>query len=96
MNHFFLKKETNKLVIIIEITKSLEDIFPNLSIIRGRELFEGFALLVFSNPHLEEIGLTKLTSISRGGVHIQKISDCAMLILLIGLKLHLILPKWCQ
>ncbi|GBP95582.1 Insulin-like receptor [Eumeta japonica] len=47
-------------------------IFPNLSVIRGRVLFDGYALIVYSNSHLEELGLTKLTTISKGGVRIER------------------------
>lgn len=46
--------------------RSLGQIFPNLSIIRGRKNFEGYALVVYFNPHLEELALPKLTMIGSG------------------------------
>ncbi|KAL9887722.1 insulin-like receptor isoform 1-T9 [Glossina fuscipes fuscipes] len=69
-----LLTEVTEFIIVyqIENLRSLAQIFPNLSVIRGRNLFEGYALIVYSNMHLEELGLSKLTTISRGGVRIEK------------------------
>lgn len=53
-------------------TKSLYDLFPNLAVIRGRELFHNFALILYELLDLEEIGLTSLQTIERGSVRIEK------------------------
>ncbi|KFD68362.1 hypothetical protein M514_07346 [Trichuris suis] len=50
--------------------QSLGTIFPNLRIIRGNSLVYNYALVLFQNPHLREIGLSNLTEISKGGVRI--------------------------
>lgn len=50
--------------------RSLEYLFPELRIIRGSNLVHNYALVLFQNPHLREVGLPKLTEISRGGVRI--------------------------
>lgn len=71
---FPLLTEVTDFIIVYQVhyLRSIGRIFPNLSVIRGRVLFEGYALIVYSNSHLEELGLTKLTTISRGGVRIEK------------------------
>eukprot|EP00106_Octopus_bimaculoides_P013438 XP_014780880.1 PREDICTED: insulin-like peptide receptor [Octopus bimaculoides] len=52
--------------------KTLRDLFPNLSVIRGQELFYNYALVAFEMPDLEEIGLSSLTVIQRGAVRFNK------------------------
>lgn len=52
--------------------KSLGSIFPELRVIRGLELVYDYALIIFRNSDLSEIGLTKLQKISRGGVRISE------------------------
>ncbi|XP_065354922.1 insulin-like receptor [Calliphora vicina] len=71
---FPLLTEITDFIIVyqVQFLRSIGRIFPNLSVIRGRVLFEGYALIVYSNSHLEELGLTNLTTISRGGVRIEK------------------------
>ncbi|XP_046805148.1 insulin-like receptor [Lucilia cuprina] len=71
---FPLLTEVTDYIIVYQVhyLRSIGRIFPNLSVIRGRVLFEGYALIVYSNSHLEELGLTNLTTISRGGVRIEK------------------------
>ncbi|VDP18795.1 unnamed protein product, partial [Soboliphyme baturini] len=49
---------------------SLNVMFPNLRIIRGNSLVSNYALVLFQNPDLKEIGLSNLTEISKGGVRI--------------------------
>lgn len=44
--------------------------FPNLRIIGGQELIMNYALVIYQNTHLVEIGLPKLTTIINGGVRI--------------------------
>lgn len=51
---------------------SLSQIFPNLSVIRGNLLFESFALVVYQNRDLLDIGLTNLRAITNGGVRIER------------------------
>uniref|UniRef100_A0A1B6DYS9 Tyrosine-protein kinase receptor n=1 Tax=Clastoptera arizonana TaxID=38151 RepID=A0A1B6DYS9_9HEMI len=52
--------------------RSLSKLFPNLSVIRGHDLFFNYALVVFEMLHLQELGLTSLTDIVRGGVYFVK------------------------
>jgi insulin receptor len=52
--------------------KSLNDLFPNLAVIRGKELFKDYSLIIYEGINLEEVGLTKLQTIVRGGVRIEK------------------------
>lgn len=65
--------EVTDFIIIYQVgyLRSLSQIFPNLSIIRGRTNFEGYALFISSNSHLEDLGLSKLTMIG-SGVRIEK------------------------
>ncbi|CAH0727470.1 unnamed protein product, partial [Brenthis ino] len=51
--------------------RNLGDLFPNLSVIRGMQLFKDFALVIFDNEGLESLGLRSLTTIERGAVRIQ-------------------------
>lgn len=52
--------------------RSLANIFPNLSVIRGQHLFYNYALVVYEMPDLQELGLQSLTRIIRGAVRIEK------------------------
>lgn len=52
--------------------KSLRNLFPNLAIIGGHQLFNNYAFVAFEMPDLEELGLVSLRTISRGGVRITK------------------------
>ncbi|KAL1493064.1 hypothetical protein ABEB36_011201 [Hypothenemus hampei] len=53
--------------------KSLGQLFPNLSVIRGRNLFTGDkALVIFEMPTLQEINLYSLTNIMSGKVYIDR------------------------
>ena len=52
--------------------KSVGEIFPNLSVIRGQQLFFNYALVAFEMEQLEDIALPSLTSILRGGVRLEK------------------------
>jgi Receptor L domain len=51
---------------------SLNQLFPNLAVIRGRELFKDFALIIYEMLELTEIGLSRLMEIERGNVRIEK------------------------
>lgn len=52
--------------------RSLNKLFPNLALIRGRELFHNSSLVIYECDDLEEIALTKLQTIERGDVRIEK------------------------
>uniref|UniRef100_A0A8C1T6C0 Tyrosine-protein kinase receptor n=1 Tax=Cyprinus carpio TaxID=7962 RepID=A0A8C1T6C0_CYPCA len=52
--------------------ESLGDLFPNLTVIRGNNLFFNYALVLFEMIQLKEIGLHSLTNITRGAVRIEK------------------------
>lgn len=49
---------------------SFSTLFPNLAVIRGNQLLGNWALIIFQNENLAEIGLLGLTSILHGGVKI--------------------------
>lgn len=52
--------------------RSLGQLFPNLSVIRGSNTFLNKALVIFEMSTLQEIGLYSLTTILKGQVHIDK------------------------
>uniref|UniRef100_A0A182WEW1 Tyrosine-protein kinase receptor n=1 Tax=Anopheles minimus TaxID=112268 RepID=A0A182WEW1_9DIPT len=51
---------------------TLGQLFPNLTVIRGSELANNYALVVYELMHITELGLTSLIDIQRGGVRIEK------------------------
>ncbi|XP_077570106.1 insulin-like growth factor 1b receptor [Stigmatopora nigra] len=51
---------------------SLSALFPNLSVIRGRNLFYNYALVIFEMTSLKDIGLYNLRNITRGAIRIEK------------------------
>ncbi|KAJ3596068.1 hypothetical protein NHX12_002477, partial [Muraenolepis orangiensis] len=51
---------------------SLSTLFPNLSVIRGRNLFYNYALVIFEMTSLKDIGLHNLRNITRGAIRIEK------------------------
>ncbi|XP_054622983.1 insulin receptor a [Dunckerocampus dactyliophorus] len=59
--------------------ESLSDLFPNLAVIRGNNLFFNYALVVFEMLQLREIGLHSLMNITRGAVRIEKNPDLCYL-----------------
>uniref|UniRef100_A0A665TGP9 Tyrosine-protein kinase receptor n=1 Tax=Echeneis naucrates TaxID=173247 RepID=A0A665TGP9_ECHNA len=59
--------------------ESLSDLFPNLTVIRGNNLFFNYALVVFEMLQLREIGLHSLMNITRGAVRIEKNPDLCYL-----------------
>nr|DBA35950.1 TPA: Insulin-like receptor [Drosophila ananassae]DBA35951.1 TPA: Insulin-like receptor [Drosophila ananassae]DBA35952.1 TPA: Insulin-like receptor [Drosophila ananassae]DBA35953.1 TPA: Insulin-like receptor [Drosophila ananassae] len=71
---FPLLTEVTEFIIVYRVwgLESLAQLFPNLSVIRGNALFDGYSLMVHSNPNLKYVGLTKLRSITNGGVRIEK------------------------
>ncbi|TRY92519.1 hypothetical protein DNTS_004171 [Danionella cerebrum] len=52
--------------------ESLGKLFPNLTVIRGNNLFFNYALVMFEMIQMKEIGLHSLTNITRGAVRIEK------------------------
>ncbi|XP_044009399.1 insulin receptor-like [Aphidius gifuensis] len=52
--------------------KSIGNMFPNLEIIHGHTLLADYSFMVYEMQNLQEIGLSKLKRISRGGVRIEK------------------------
>ncbi|XP_029430824.1 insulin-like growth factor 1 receptor isoform X2 [Rhinatrema bivittatum] len=59
--------------------ESLSDLFPNLTVIRGRNLFYNYALVIFEMTELKEIGLHNLRNITRGAIRIEKNLDLCYL-----------------
>ncbi|KAK7945212.1 hypothetical protein WMY93_000940 [Mugilogobius chulae] len=59
--------------------ESLSDLFPNLTVIRGSNLFFNYALVIFEMIQLREIGLHSLMNITRGAVRIEKNPDLCYL-----------------
>ncbi|KAM3610116.1 uncharacterized protein V6R79_025621 [Siganus canaliculatus] len=51
--------------------ESLSTLFPNLSVIRGRNLFFNYALVIYEMPSLKDIGLYNLRNITRGAMRIE-------------------------
>ncbi|XP_036441449.1 insulin-like growth factor 1a receptor isoform X1 [Colossoma macropomum] len=51
---------------------SLSMLFPNLTVIRGRNLFYNYALVIFEMTSLKDIGLYSLKNITRGAIRIEK------------------------
>uniref|UniRef100_A0A914ZU15 receptor protein-tyrosine kinase n=1 Tax=Parascaris univalens TaxID=6257 RepID=A0A914ZU15_PARUN len=58
------------LVFQVSALRSLKRMFPNLRVIGGQELIMNYALVIYQNTHLVEVGLPKLTTIINGGVRI--------------------------
>lgn len=52
--------------------ESLSTLFPNLSVIRGRNLFYNYALVIYELNDLKDIGLYSLRNITRGAIRIEK------------------------
>lgn len=52
--------------------ESLSTLFPNLSVIHGRNLFYNYALVIFEMNDLKDIGLLSLRNITRGALRIEK------------------------
>ena len=52
--------------------KSFSSMFPRLSVIHGRILYHGYALIIMDNFLLEEIGLTSLINVRQGNIIIAR------------------------
>lgn len=66
--------EITEYLLIYHVTglRTLSTLFPNLRVIRGKKLITDFALIVYENSNMLEVGLPSLTHIMRGGVRIVK------------------------
>lgn len=51
---------------------TLRHVFPKLAVIRGRQLFHSYALVVYEMISLEELGLVNLMTIMRGAIRLEK------------------------
>lgn len=49
----------------------LSTLFPNLAVIRGRELVANYALIIYEMMHLQRVNLPKLNDILRGSIRIE-------------------------
>uniref|UniRef100_A0A674N6Q1 Tyrosine-protein kinase receptor n=1 Tax=Takifugu rubripes TaxID=31033 RepID=A0A674N6Q1_TAKRU len=58
---------------------SLSTLFPSLTVIRGRNLFYNYALVIYEMPNLKDIGLYNLRNITRGAMRIEKNSELCYL-----------------
>lgn len=58
---------------------SLSMLFPNLSVIRGRNLFYNYALVIYEMNSLKDIGLYNLRNITRGAIRIEKNTELCYL-----------------
>lgn len=67
---FWDLREITEYLLIYRVNglESVGKLFPNLARIRGLRLLNNFALIVYDNPKLTEIGLFSLIKIDRGGV----------------------------
>ncbi|KAM3876410.1 insulin receptor b [Diretmus argenteus] len=59
--------------------ESLSELFPNLTVIRGNNLFFNYALVLFEMLQLKDVGLYSLMNITRGAVRIEKNPDLCYL-----------------
>ncbi|XP_045133855.1 insulin-like growth factor 1 receptor isoform X3 [Portunus trituberculatus] len=61
-------------VIIYQLSylKTLRHLLPLLAVIRGRELFHGYSLVIYGNIFLQEPNLWNLTHVLRGAVRVEK------------------------
>ncbi|KAJ6649870.1 Insulin receptor-related protein [Pseudolycoriella hygida] len=72
--HFPKLKEITGYLLLFHVLglTSVGKLFPNLSVIRGNDLVLSYSLIIFSLPHLSEVGLKSLISIQRGYVIIER------------------------
>lgn len=59
--------------------ETLSNLFPNLTVIRGNNLFFNYALVIFETLQMKEVGLHSLMNITRGAVRIEKNPDLCYL-----------------
>ncbi|CAF3421894.1 unnamed protein product, partial [Rotaria sp. Silwood2] len=68
----YLREVNGYMLLGYSLVHSFSSMFPRLSIIHGRELYHGYALIVMENLQLDELGLTSLINIRRGNVIIAR------------------------
>lgn len=68
----YLREVYGYMLLGYSAVRSFSSMFPRLSIIHGRELYHGYALIIMENLQLDEIGLTSLINIRRGNVIIAR------------------------
>ncbi|XP_062251588.1 insulin receptor b [Platichthys flesus] len=59
--------------------EKLSELFPNLTVIRGNNLFFNYALVIYEMLQLKEVGFYSLMNITRGAVRIEKNPDLCYL-----------------
>ncbi|KAK5870300.1 hypothetical protein PBY51_024950 [Eleginops maclovinus] len=59
--------------------ETLSELFPNLTVVRGSNLFFNYALVIYEMLQLKEVGLHSLMNITRGAVRIEKNPDLCYL-----------------
>lgn len=52
--------------------RKIGQLFPNLALIRGDNMFLDYGLVIYEMFHLQEVGLKSLTEVTRGSVMIAK------------------------
>jgi len=52
--------------------RSLARMFPNLAVIRGQTLFHNYAIVIFENNAIEDLGLQSLKRVVRGAIRVEK------------------------
>ncbi|XP_017081898.2 insulin-like receptor [Drosophila eugracilis] len=75
LNRSFPKlTEVTEFVVVYRVTglHSLSKVFPNLSVIRGLKLIDGYAFVVYSNMDLMDLGLPRLRFVGVGGIRIER------------------------
>ncbi|CAF0942255.1 unnamed protein product [Adineta steineri] len=68
----YLREVYGYILLGYSTVNSFSSMFPRLSIIHGRELYHGYALIVMENFKLDELGLTSLINIRRGNIIIAR------------------------
>ncbi|XP_033823932.1 insulin-like growth factor 1a receptor [Periophthalmus magnuspinnatus] len=58
---------------------TLSTLFPNLTVIRGRNLFYNYALVIYEMTSLKDIGLYNLRNITRGAIRVEKNNELCYL-----------------
>lgn len=58
---------------------TLSTLFPNLTVIRGRNLFYNYALVIYEMTNLKDIGLYNLRNITRGAIRVEKNNELCYL-----------------
>ncbi|CAF1334615.1 unnamed protein product [Rotaria sordida] len=68
----YLREVYGYMLLGYSLVRSFSSMFPRLSIIHGRVLYHGYALIIMENLQLDELGLTSLINIRRGNVIIAR------------------------